>query len=107
FGRRADRGALVWFVIIGGLAPAITGVLYTIMPNPWWAVPLILTEAPGFAALSPALYSIVAAGSPPGRSSTAQGLFGGAGTIGFVVASLVAGVLAEYDIRLPVWFFFG
>jgi MFS family permease len=107
FGRRADRGALVWFVIIGGLAPAITGVLYTIMPNPWWAVPLILIEATGFAALSPALYSIVAAGSPPGRSSTAQGLFGGAGTIGFVVASLVAGVLAEYDIRLPFWFFSG
>jgi DHA1 family multidrug resistance protein-like MFS transporter len=104
-GRRADRGALVWFIVLGGLAPAITGILYTVMPSPWWAIPLILIEATGFAALSPALYSIVAAGSPPGRSSTAQGLFGGAGTIGFVVASLVAGVLAQYDIRLPFWFF--
>jgi MFS transporter, DHA1 family, tetracycline resistance protein len=105
FGRRADRGALVWFVVIGGLAPAITGVLYTVMPSPVWAVPLILVEATGFAALTPALYAIVAAGSPPGRSSTAQGLFGGAGTIGFVAASLIAGVLAEINIRLPFWFF--
>ena len=105
FGRRADRGGLVWFVVLGGLAPAITGVLYTVMPSPVWAVPLILVEATGFAALTPALYAIVAAGSPPGRASTAQGLFGGAGTIGFVAASLVAGVLAEINIRLPFWFF--
>ena len=105
FGRRADRGALVWFVILGGLAPAVTGILYTLMPSPIWAVPLILTEATGFAALSPALYAIVAAGSPPGRSSTAQGVFGGAGTIGFVAASLIAGYLAAIDIRLPFWFF--
>jgi MFS family permease len=105
FGRRADRGALVWFVVLGGIAPAITGILYTVMPSPAWAVPLILIEATGFAALNPALYAIVAAGSPPGRASTAQGLFGGAGTIGFVAAALIAGVLAEIDIRLPFWFF--
>jgi MFS family permease len=105
FGRRADRGALIWFVVIGGLAPAITGLLYTVMPSPGWAVPLILVEASGFAALNPALYAIVAAGSPPGRSSTAQGVFGGAGTIGFVAASLIAGFLAEIDLRMPFWFF--
>jgi MFS family permease len=104
-GRRADRGRLAWFVILGGLAPAITGLLYPIMPSPAWSVPLILIEATGFAALSPALYTIVAAGSPPGRSSTAQGVFGGTGTIGFVAASLIAGALAQIDIRLPFWFF--
>jgi MFS transporter, DHA1 family, tetracycline resistance protein len=104
-GRRADRGALIWFIVLGGLAPAITGILYTVMPDPIWAVPLILIEATGFAALNPALYTIVAAGSPPGRSSTAQGVFGGAGTIGFVAASLIAGALAEINIRLPFWFF--
>jgi len=75
------------------------------MPSPGWAVPLILVEASGFAALNPALYAIVAAGSPPGRSSTAQGIFGGAGTIGFVAASLIAGFLAEIDLRMPFWFF--
>ena len=62
--------------------PAVTGVLYTLMWDPALAVPLILVEATGFAFLNPALYSVVAANSPPGRSSTAQGLFGAAGTLG-------------------------
>ena len=66
---------------------------------------LILVEATGFAFLNPALYSVVAANSPPGRSSTAQGLFGAAGTLGFIVASLGAGVLAEQDILLPFYVF--
>lgn len=48
---------------------------------------------------------MVAANSPPGRSSTAQGLFGAAGTIGFIVASLVAGVLAAADILYPFYLF--
>ena len=56
--------------------------------DPVLAVPLILIEATGFAFLNPALYAVVAANSPAGRSSTAQGLFGAAGTLGFIVASL-------------------
>ena len=55
--------------------------------------------------LNPALFSIVAAGSPIGRPSTAQGLYGAAGTLGFVVASLVTGAIAEIDIRLPFYVF--
>jgi MFS family permease len=105
FGRRVDRGGLVWFVLIGGLAPAVTGVLYPLITDPGLAVPLILVEATGFAMLNPALYAIVAAGSPPGRSSTAQGIYGASGTMGFVVASLVSGGLAEVDIRLPFYVF--
>lgn len=105
FGRRVDRGGLVGFIVIGGLAPAVTGVLYTFLVDPALAVPLILIEATGFAMLNPALYAVVAAGSPPGRSSTAQGVFGASGTVGFVVASLTAGVLAEQDIRLPFFEF--
>ena len=66
---------------------------------------LILVEATGFAFLNPALYSVVAANTPPGRSSTAQGLFGAAGTLGFIVASLGAGVLAERNILLPFYVF--
>ena len=107
FGRRIDRGGLVWFVLIGGLAPAITGLLYPQIADPGLAVPLILVEATGFAMLNPALYAIVAAGSPPGRSSTAQGIYGAAGTMGFVIASLITGVLAEIDIRLPFYVFAG
>jgi MFS family permease len=105
FGRRVDRGGLLLFVILGGLAPAVTGFLYTLMPDPAWSVPLILIESTGFAMLNPALFALVAAGSPPGRSSTAQGIYGASGTMGFVVASLVAGYLAEIDLRLPFWVF--
>jgi MFS family permease len=105
FGRRVDRGGLVWLVLLGGLAPAITGLLYPVMGDPTLAVPLILIEATGFAMLNPALYAIVAAGSPPGRSSTAQGIYGAAGTIGFVIASLVSGAIAAVDIRLPFYVF--
>ena len=68
-------------------------------------MPLILIEATGFAMLNPALYAVVAAASPPGRSSTAQGLYGSAGTLGFIAASLVAGVLAAHDILYPFYLF--
>ncbi len=81
------------------------GLLYTRITDPLWAVPMILIEATGFAMLNPALYAVVAANSPPGRSSTAQGLFGAAGTVGFIVASLLAGVLAETDIVYPMYVF--
>jgi len=81
------------------------GLLYTRITDPLWAIPMILIEATGFAMLNPALYAVVAANSPPGRSSTAQGLFGAAGTVGFIVASLLAGVLAETDIVYPMYVF--
>ena len=68
-------------------------------------MPLILVEATGFAFLNPALYTVVAANSPPGRSSTAQGLFGAAGTLGFIIASLTTGVLAERSILQPFYVF--
>jgi MFS family permease len=105
FGRRVDRGGLVWLVVLGGLAPAVMGLAYPLIPDPALAVPLILIEATGFAMLNPALYAMVAAGSPPGKSSTAQGLFGASGTIGFVIASLISGALAGADIRLPFYVF--
>ena len=87
------------------MLPAITGILYTFLADPVLAVPLILIEATGFAFLNPALYSVVAASSPPGRSSTTQGLFGAAGTLGFIAASLAAGVLAERSILYPFYVF--
>ena len=105
FGRRADRGGILPYLVVGGLAPAITGILYTFIDDPGLAVPLILVEASGFAMLNPVLFAIVAAGSPTGRSSTAQGIYGAAGTIGFVLASLSSGVLAEANIRLPFYTF--
>ncbi len=104
-GRIVDRRGSFAFLILGSILPAVTGILYTVIDTPGWSVPLILIEATGFAFLNPALYAIVAQSAPAGRSSTTQGLFGAAGTLGFIVASLAAGVLAEYDIRLPFYIF--
>jgi MFS transporter, DHA1 family, tetracycline resistance protein len=104
-GRQVDRRGSFAFIVLGMILPAVTGVLYTLMRDPALAVPLILVEAAGFAFLNPALYAVVAANSPPGRSSTAQGLFGAAGTLGFIVASVTTGFLAERSILLPFYTF--
>ena len=100
-GRLVDRRGALAFIVIGSILPAMTGLAYTRIADPLLAVPLILIEATGFAMLNPALYAVVAANSPVGRSSTAQGIFGAAGTVGFIVASLIAGVLAADEHRLP------
>jgi MFS family permease len=105
FGRRVDRGSLAPYILMGTIIPVVAALLYTVIRDPLLSIPLILAEATGFAMLNPALFSIVAAGSPIGRPSTAQGLFGASGTLGFVVASLVTGAIAEIDIRLPFYVF--
>jgi MFS family permease len=104
-GRLVDRRGPMAFIVLGTVLPAVTGILYTRLVDPVLAVPLILIEATGFALLNPALYAVVAANSPAGRSSTAQGLYGAAGTLGFIVASLVAGALAALDILYPFYVF--
>jgi MFS family permease len=104
-GRLVDRRGSLMFIVVGSILPAAMGLLYPRIPEPIFAVPLILIEATGFALLNPALYAVVAANSPAGRSSTAQGLFGAAGTVGFIVASLIAGVLAKTNIVYPMYVF--
>jgi MFS family permease len=104
-GRIVDKRGSMAFIVLGTTLPAVTGILYTFLADPVLAVPLILVEATGFAFLNPALYAVVAASSPPGRSSTTQGLFGAAGTLGFIAASLGAGVLAERSILYPFYVF--
>jgi MFS transporter, DHA1 family, multidrug resistance protein len=102
-GRWVDREGVYWFVVLGSLAAAIASVLYPFVPHPVLVIPILFLEATGFAILNPALFTIVAAASPAGRSSTAQGLFGAAGTVGTIVAAIVTGYLAEVDLRYPFW----
>ncbi len=103
-GRFVDRRGSLPFIVIGSLAPSIAAILYTVMPDVRLAIPIILFESTGIAIAYPALYAIVSAASPAGRSATAQGLFGAAGTVGFILSSIIAGWLAGYDLRLPFWF---
>ena len=103
-GRFVDRRGSLPFIILGSLAPSIAAILYTVMPDVRLAIPIILFESSGIAIAYPALYAIVSAASPAGRSATAQGLFGAAGTVGFILSSVIAGWLATFDLRMPFWF---
>jgi DHA1 family multidrug resistance protein-like MFS transporter len=105
FGRRIDRASLTPYLIVGTVLPVLAAIAYTQIRDPVLSVPLILVESTGSAIGGPALFTVIAAGSPAGRSSTAQGLVGASGTLGFVIASLVTGAAAAADIRLPFYLF--
>jgi MFS family permease len=100
-GRYIDRRGGFGALVAGMAGVAVCGVLYPLIGEIWWIVVLGLAEGAAFALASPALFLLASRGSPPGRSSTAQGLFGAAGTVGTIVASLVAGLLAAHDLRYP------
>lgn len=100
-GRLVDRRGTFGFLVVGSCMVGVAALAYTQITDPFLAVPIILVEATGFAIIWPALYAIVARGSPAGRSSTAQGVYGAFGTVGFIVASLIAGVLGGVDMRYP------
>jgi MFS family permease len=104
-GRRVDRQGTFRFIVAGSSATALAGLLYGLVVDPALIVAVIVFEGASFAFLSPALYSVAAAGSPLGRTSTAQGVFGAAGTIGFIVSSIASGWLAAIDLRLPFFLF--
>ncbi|MBF8289690.1 MAG: hypothetical protein HW391_658 [Chloroflexi bacterium] len=104
-GRMVDRRGPLPF-IVGGLLLSVAAMFtYPFVRDPWLFAPLVALEAIGFAFVGPATYAIVARGTPDGRSSTAQGLLGAAGTIGTIAAALATGVLASLDLNAP--FFVG
>jgi MFS family permease len=100
-----DRRGPLPFVIAGSLGAAAAGILYALLVDPLLVVPVVIFEGVSFALLGPALFAVVARGTPDGRSSTAQGIFGAAGTVGTIVASVAAGVLFAIDIHLPFYVF--
>jgi len=100
-GRHVDRRGGYLALVVGLAGIALCGVLYPVIPSVLWVVLLGLVEGSAYAFASPALYLLVSRASPAGRTSTAQGIFGAAGTMGTIVASLSAGALAQVDLRLP------
>jgi MFS family permease len=104
-GRLVDRGHTRLFVVAASIGLIVSGILYGLIEEPILVAAVILFEATCVAFLSPTLFAIVASGSPRGRSSTAQGLFGAAGTVGFIIASLSTGLIASVDLRLPFFVF--
>ncbi len=104
-GRLVDRRGPVAVTIVSGVVILFAGAVYATASS--YIVPTVMVpfEAAATAAMAPALYAMLAKGTPVGRSSTAQGLFGATATLALVVASLAAGNLFEIDIALPFWFF--
>lgn len=100
-GRYIDREGGFLVLVVGAFGIAACGFIYPLVPAVWWMVVFGLVEGTAFAMASPALFLLVARAAPVGRTSTAQGLIGGAGTVGTIVASLSAGALAETNLRLP------
>jgi len=100
-GRFIDHEGGFLALVLGMVVIGVCGVLYALVPSIWFVILLGLVEGAAFAVAQPAQFLLVARSSPAGRSSTAQGLFGAAGTIGTIAASLSAGFLAAIDLRLP------
>lgn len=104
-GRWVDRKGPIPFIILCGLAIMLAGVGYTLVSDPFTATLIVPFEAIATAAMGPALFTMLARGTPRGRASTAQGLYGAVSTLAIILASIVAGALFEQDIDLPFWFF--
>ena len=104
-GRLVDRRGPVRMIIVSGVTILISGALYATASHYYVPTLVVPVEAAATAAIGPALYSMLAQGTPPGRASTAQGLYGATSTLALVVASLAAGNLFEIGIGLPFWFF--
>jgi DHA1 family multidrug resistance protein-like MFS transporter len=104
-GRIVDRIGGLRFAVVGGLGIALAGFVYTLAQDPVFPVVVGLFEATAMAFLGPALFAILATGSPRGRSSTTQGFFGSAGTLAFITGALVAGQLLAVDLHYPFYFF--
>ena len=104
-GRLVDRKGPILFVVGSSALIMLSGVAYAFASEPVMASFIVPVEAVATAAMTPALFAMVARGSPTGRSSTAQGLYGAISTLALVVASVVAGALFEADLAYPFWFF--
>jgi MFS family permease len=104
-GRWSDRRGPMPLIVLGSLGAALAGILYAALQNPVLVIPVVVFEGVSFALLGPALYTVVARGTPAGRSATTQGVFGAAGTLGTIVAAITAGVLFTSDLHLPFYTF--
>ncbi|TAL06039.1 MAG: MFS transporter [Chloroflexota bacterium] len=104
-GRIVDRRGPFPFIVGGLLVMIVTMLIYPFASPPIVFLPLVAIEAIGFSFLAPATFIVIGRGTPAGRTSTAQGLVGSAGTLGTIVAALATGVLAAIDLNAP--FFVG
>jgi MFS family permease len=104
-GRLVDRRGPIPCVIGSAAVIMVSGGLYGVATEPILPTFVVPFEAAATAAMSPAIFAMLARGTPHGRASTTQGLYGAVGTLALIVASLMAGQLFQRGVGLPFWFF--
>jgi MFS family permease len=104
-GRLVDRKGPIPFIVLSALVIMLAGTGYALVRDPLMATLIVPFEAMATAALGPALFSMLANGTPAGRASTAQGIYGAVSTLAIIIASVAAGALFEVRMDLPFWFF--
>ena len=83
------------------------GIAFALATEPVMPAVAATFEAAFAAMLGTALFAMVAAGSPQGRTALAQGIYGSVGTSAIIVSTMLSGALYEAGRTLPFWFFAG
>ncbi len=104
-GRWVDRFGSIPFVVAGCLVMIGAGITFASAWEPMLPTVVVTFEAGFSGALGIALFAMVASGSPKGRTSLAQGIYGSVGTMAIIVSALASGALWEAGKTLPFWFF--
>ncbi len=107
FGRFVDRWGSIPFVVAGSLVMVGAGITFALSTDPVTPAVAATIEAAFAAMLGTALFAMVAAGSPAGRTALAQGIYGSVGTSAVIVSTMLSGALYEAGRALPFWFFAG
>ena len=107
FGRLVDRWGSIPFVVAGSLVMVGAGITFALSTDPVTPAVAATIEAAFAAMLGTALFAMVAAGSPQGRTALAQGIYGSVGTSAIIVSTMLSGALYEAGRSLPFWFFAG
>ncbi len=104
-GRCVDRWGSLPFVIAGCLVMIGAGITFASAWEPMLPSVVVTFEAGFSGLLGTALFAMVASGSPHGRTSLAQGIYGSVGTMAIIVSAMASGALWEVGTSLPFWFF--
>lgn len=104
-GRWVDRWGSLAFVIAGCLVMIGAGITFASAWEPLLPSVVVTLEAGFSGLLGTALFAMVASGSPHGRTSLAQGIYGSVGTMAIIVSAMASGALWEVGTSLPFWFF--
>ena len=102
-GRFGDRHGRVAPMILGTVAVGLIAASYPLLPGVPAVIAVGCVEGLMFAILEPNLYALIAAAAPDGMEARAQAAAGVMGTVGNLVAPLLAAFMWERDYHLAFY----